>query len=382
MLLCLLRQIIGVTTLRHCSSLIARISLFTQKVTPLFVLVSICLTLVACKVEMGGEGGWGKKKKDPPPAPAPVKVEVVTNGDISAHLRFHAVLRPEKEIQIFSRTIGIVTDRFVEEGDRVAEGQTLIKLDETEQKLTLSRALLNYENQIAEAARAETLFAQGMLPDDDIRQVRLSRIEAEITLDQAKLAFGYLNIQAPFSGIITRRAVDVGDRVDQSRPLFTMVDRKSLYADGWVSESELLNLHIGDKALVSSQSDTNVTSSAKLLRIAKIVDPTYGKVKVSFLIEGDQIAFKPGQFVELQLTLETHSNIVVVLKRALLFEAGEPVVYVVRDSLAFHQPIKTGIGEGGRIEILSGLTIGDLVVVEGHTTLRDSAKVRIQNPGH
>lgn len=344
------------------------------KATPLASFLVISILLTGCEIEMNG--GWGKKKKDTPPQPVPVQIETVKLETISSYFRFNAILVPEKEIQIFPKAIGIVLERFVEEGDYVDAGRILARLEDSEQKLTLDRAEANFRHQSDETSRAEDLFNRDMLSDDEIRRIRLAKNEADISLRQARLALEYTKITAPFAGVITKRLFNSGDRVDLSRPLFTLVDRSRMYADAWISEGELQHIKIGTPAKVLSFGDTPVVGRAKTLRISSVIDPTFGKIKVTFLLDSAQTEFRPGQFIELLLTLDSKTNVTVIPKRAVLFEAGDPVVFIVQDSLALRRQIKTGIGEAGRVEVVQGLSAGQSIVVDGHSTLRDSSKVR------
>jgi len=340
--------------------------------TPLILFLLLLLLICGCELKFDGK--WGKKGDKPTPAP-PVLTEEVQLGAISTYFRFNAPIQPEREVHIFAQASGIVKSRQVEEGDYIAESGLLITLENDEQKLALDRARSNYNHQKLESDRGEELYRQGMLPDDNILKLRLALKETEFSLEQARIAFERTEVRAPFQGVITKRNIDVGDRVDPARPLFTLVDRNHLLIDGWVSEAEASKLSLGQTARVMA-SDSVTTTEARLLRIGTVVDPTYGKIKITFILQDSERSFRPGQYVEVRLTLEVHNNIIVSPKRAVLYEAGSPVVFVVVDSIAFRRPIVTGAAEGNLIEVLKGLEIGERLVIEGQTTLKDSSKVR------
>jgi len=333
--------------------------------------------LTGCKFQCGDNKKKDDNKKE---TVAPVVVRPSWTGDISTFLRLNGILEPDREVQVFSKAMGRIVDLLVEEGDRVSSGQLLLRLENDEQKLAVERARNALEQERAALRRAENLFNQNMLAEDEFERIKLSVQDSDLELKQADLSYEYTRITAPFSGTIAVRYVNFGDRVDVARPLFKLVDSRTLHIDCWVAETDIMKLQTGQSASVRSAAFPDQNHSARLVRISPVVDPTFGKVKVTFELGGGMRDLKPGQFVELELTLETHFNTQLIPKRALVYEAGVPVVFTLLDSLAHRNRVELGLQTGDVVEIITGIEPGDDVVVEGQATLRDSSRVKVVTP--
>jgi len=341
----------------------------------LLILIGLII-LSACQMEFGGRR---KKKGLPEESAAPVAIQNVARGDISTYLRFNTAIGPRREVDVYARTIGRVAQLPVEEGDFVKESQLLALLEDAEQRLAIKRASAELDHQSVELKRAEELNQKQMISEEDLTRVQLAVKNAQITLEQAELAYSYTRITAPLSGTISARLIDLGDRVDQARALFRIVDRSVLQVNAWVSEAEMARMTIGMTAEVVSPVDSSAKTEARLVRLGAVVDPTYGKIKAAFEFKDSDMKFKPGQYIELRMVLETHRNTIIIPKRAIIYESGLPFVFITRDSLAFKCAIRTGLASGAVIELLDGLSEGDNIIIDGQVTLRDSAKVKIIN---
>ncbi len=338
----------------------------------LAILVSFC----ACQIDFSGR----RKKRDKNiESAAPVMVQKVARGNISTYLRFNSIIEPLREVDVYSRTIGKVSKLMVEEGDIVKEGQLLALLEDAEQQITLKRAQTELEHNQIELNRARELSSKQMLSVEDLTRAELAFKNAQIAVEQAELMLSYTRITAPISGIISNRFINLGDRVDQTRVLFRIVDRSKLQLNIWVSETESKYMHKGMSAEIITPVDTLKKANVYLVRLGNVVDPTYGKIKATFEFVDENNIFKPGQYVELRMVLETHYNTILVPKSAIIYESGSPFVFTTRDTIALKRPVITGIASGAVIEIINGVGDYDTIITDGHITLRDSATVKVLN---
>jgi len=320
--------------------------------------------------------GQNRNKDEKKDLAAPIITELVSRGDISRYLRLNSILKPIREVSVFAQSAGNILEIKVEEGDLVQKGQVLVILENIDQDLALKRSVARLERERNNLDRAKELFSQNMLPEDEYQQIQLAVRDCELQLNQAELAFSRTQIVAPFKGIITERFANPGSRVDPARPIFSLVDDSEIHLEVWINENELNNFQIGQLADVRKSTNSDVEYKAELIRISPIVDPTYGKMKATFKLLDRSKNIKPGQLVELFIVMETHSNVLVIPKRALVYESGIPVVYINQDSLAFRRLVHLGLETGSSAEIIGGISENELVIVDGQSTLRDSSKVK------
>ncbi|MCF7810194.1 efflux RND transporter periplasmic adaptor subunit [bacterium] len=341
-------------------------------------LLLLLISAVSCEIKIGGKK---KKKNDNTEAvSSPVVICPSWIGDISRFLRLDGVLEADRDVAIFSKSIGRVVKLSIEEGSEVSAGQVLAQLENDEQALALQRAKNTLETDRASLKRAEKLYTKQGVSTDDIDKLRSIVKDDELRVQQAELALSQTNITAPFSGVISERYISLGDRIDISRPLFKLVDNKILHVDTWVSTNDASKLKVGQFVSLFEKSYSEKRYQASLVRISPVVDPGFNKIKATFELSNINRELKPGQFIELELTLETHHDVQQIPRKALVYEAGIPIVFQSVDSLALKKKVELGLEAGDIVEIIKGISPGDSIIVEGQATLRDSAKIMIVNP--
>jgi RND family efflux transporter MFP subunit len=111
--------------------------------------------------------------------------------------------------------------------------------------------------------------------------------------------------------------------------------------------------------------------------ISPVVDAQSGTFKVTLEVLQPTAALKPGMFVTAFITVAQHDNALVIPKRALTLDSPEPTVYRLRDGRAYRAALSLGFTDGEQVEVTSGLTAGDQVVVMGQDKLLDGTAVQV-----
>lgn len=342
----------------------------------------------------------GEEKEEELP---PVEVVSLEHGAIEAVLRFSTNLEAESEVQVFSQAARLVTQLKVEEGDPVREGQVLVRLQDEEQKSELARI----ESQLArvrrEYQRQESLFAQNLISEQVMNDATYEVEQLELALGDAKRNLGYTEVRAPISGTITGRHVNLGDHITVNQHLFDLVDFDSIVARVYVPEKELPRLRVGQAARLFSASIGDQARSGEVIRIAPIVDPASGTVKVtvgiprggpSVPLRGSQ-SLLPGMYVEVELVTDTREDALLVPKRAVVYDQNQAFLYRLSDDMTAErlriavlledrQNVMPAVGGTASSATASsgtapggGLAAGDRIVVAGQAGLKDGAKVRL-----
>jgi membrane fusion protein (multidrug efflux system) len=117
------------------------------------------------------------------------------------------------------------------------------------------------------------------------------------------------------------------------------------------------------------------TYPARIVRISPTIDMRNGTFRATAIIDNSRDELAPGMFGRFSITYEEHANALVLPTAALIDEDNESAVYVVTNDEVVRRIVETGIRSDGKVEILDGLTEADVVVVVGHSNLRDGSKV-------
>ena len=204
--------------------------------------------------------------------------------------------------------------------------------------------------------------------------------EAAAKLDLAKARLSECVIAAPFAGTITRVFVHQGDMAATKAPLLEMADLSSLVVRGALAEANAAEARPGMKAQVRLDALPGQTLSAEVSRVFPQLD-TRMRTRTIELAVKDDADLAPGMFGRVRLLLESVPDAVTVPVQAVLVTpAGASVAFAVVDGKAAQRKVRTGIEEGGRIQIVSGLEPGEQVIVSGQEKLKDGAEIRLPAP--
>jgi membrane fusion protein (multidrug efflux system) len=326
--------------------------------------------------EEGEEGEEGEEEEKKEEA-VPVEVAELQLGPIESVLRFSSNLEAESQVKVISQAKRLVTELRIEEGDRVERDQVLLRLQDDEQRSALDKV----KSQLAKAEREyrqqERLHEQELIAEQDFNNATYELEQLKITLADAERELSYTAVRAPISGTVTARMVNLGDQVQINQELFEIIDFDSIVARIFVPEKHLPEMRTGLPARISAQSTAADDHRGAVKRIAPIVDPRSGTVKVTIDV-GAQAGLRPGMYVDVELVTATHSDAVLVPKRALVYDSDQIFVYRLGEEKRVERVfIQPRLSDKHYVEPVEGLGSGDRVVVAGQAGLKEGALVSL-----
>lgn len=332
----------------------------------------------------GGQHGQGRPGGNPPGQPAiPVAVASAVNGSISSYYRATSTLEAEKEAQILARVTGVVQTLLAEEGDHVEVGDPLLKVDNDEYRFRLEQAAATTANLRSRYERMEKMMKEELATEEEFQAVRSEMASAEANEGLARLALSYTTVSAPFSGQVTNRLVDVGQNLTVGDPVMIMADFDPLLARVHVPSREFNKLQQNQEVnLVLDSSGTRLTGRIKL--ISPVIDPTSGTIKLTIEVPEYPAGTRPGDFAQVQIVTEKRDDVILVPRNAVLSEKGESVVYTLTQEeipTAERRIVEIGFSDDLHAQVLSGLAVGESVVVKGQRSLKNGSPVKVLEDG-
>ncbi len=320
------------------------------------------------------------------PAPAPAGAPLVLSGEV----------RPLAEAAIHARANGYVRRWLADIGARVEKDQVLAELDtpEVERDLAQARAELAQ----AEAARAlaeitarrwtEMLGAKTVSPQEaDEKKADLTLKKAVVEAADAKVhrleeTLGFGKITAPFAGTITVRTLDVGQLVTAAtgRELFRIVQADKLRVFVRVPQNYARAVAQGQTAELSFSELPGRTFEGKVVRTSGTLDSSSRTLLTELEVENAKGELLPGSFAQVRLSEARPDAVLTVPANALLFRIeGAMVGLVGADHRVALRKVALGRDFGSNVEVLSGLTTKDRVIVNPPDSLVERAEVRAVN---
>jgi membrane fusion protein, multidrug efflux system len=312
-------------------------------------------------------------------APLPVEVVQPHKADIFETFDTTATIASDAEAPVLARVPGEVVEILVEEGDRVAKGQILARLDGERLRLQMLQAKAKLDVAKREYARVLRLHERGLVSASAADTLKYDVDALTAAYELMRLYYGYTTIRAPISGVISSRDVKAGAHVDIGVLTFRITDTSRLVAYLHIPQIELGRIRMGDEANIRVDAMPGREFRASLARISPTIDTRNGTFRATVYIENADGWLAPGMFSRFSIAREKHMAALVVPSQAVIREDNDYVVYVVENGAASRRPVTVGVEEGGVTQILDGLDASDDVVVTGQNSLRDGSKVLANN---
>ncbi len=207
-------------------------------------------------------------------------------------------------------------------------------------------------------------------------QARIRAAQAEHEL--ATIELQHTVITSPMDGIVSHRHVDTGAYVTTTEPpVVTIEAMQTVKIEMPISERDIVAVRPGHKALIQVDAYADEPFPGTVRRLGPTVDLSSRSGEVEIVLANPDYRLKPGMFAKVTLILAEREDVVIVPRDALRPAGAETAVFVVRDGMAYRQPVSTGLMNDTLVEIRDGLAAGDEVVLSGHNSLYDQAPVNV-----
>lgn len=295
----------------------------------------------------------------------PVDVETSAPASALSGTTVPGTVRSTREADVATRVSGTVRDIRVDVGQEVAAGQTLARLDDTDVRAAVRGAEAEAERSRAYHRRIAALEVDGAATGQELDDAVAGLEAAEAAVDAARAGLGYVEIRAPFAGVVSARHVDPGDLAVPGMPILTLVRPGSVEIEADISADRAVALEPGQPTLVETAD--GVLRRATVRSVSPALDRQSHRARVKLDFAGDGSP-APGSFVRVHIPDGRVSGLWVPADA--LVERGQLTgVYLVEDGhlrlrwvRAGERRAETGDEGCGAVEILAGLDPGDVVV--------------------
>jgi membrane fusion protein (multidrug efflux system) len=323
------------------------------------------------------DSGDGKREKSSTQG-VPVEVTRAVIGEISSSILLSSTVETESRVDVYSQVAGLVDRILVEEGAHVKKGAVLTILDDREYALDEAKAEVSYHQLQNEFERIEHMHGDDLISVEEYENAGYELRQAELEWEKAKLLLDYTRIEAPISGVVSERLVNVGDRITANAKVFSLVNLDSLISVVHVPEREIDNVRLEQDVKIASDFIRDRELEGWVKRISPVVDPNSGTFKVTVGIDGDGMSLKPGMFVSVHIITATHEKAILVPRDAVVYDGGREYIFLASgDSTATRIELDKGFSNNRFVEVLSGVQKDDRVIIVGQSGIKDGARITI-----
>ncbi len=310
-----------------------------------------------------------------------VTTDVLTVQPFDHFFEIQGSLEAEKSITLAAEMGGVVKRIYVQEGQRINAGQVILELDKvsieqgiTELKEAVELAKFVYEKQ-------DKLWKQNIGSELQYRQAKVNYESLQTKLQQAQTQLGKAFITAPFSGVVEEVLPKVGEMAAPGAPVARIVNLDQLIVKAQPSEGYVGKIKYGNNVTVFFPS-VGKEYNAKIVKIGSSINPTGRTFEMSASLSNAGKDLLPNMVAKIKVRDYNSEDAIVIPSQALLQDInGNSFVYLVEKGKEIPRvkkiKVKTGLTYDNKTEILSGITAGQEIVIEGVRNINDGDKISI-----
>ncbi len=275
-----------------------------------------------------------------------------------------ALIEAVREATVSAQINGRIVKIYYDVDDYVEKGAVLLKFRDTEVRARFEAAKATYDEARTAYARVKELFGKNLVSKSQMDKAEARLKAAKARLDEARENLANTQVRAPYSGIVVKRHVEVGELARVGQPLFTGISLEELRATASVPEDIINVVRQNQQARVILDRSNNQSVPAESLTISPYADPATHTFNVRVNLPRGDYHIYPGMFAKVAFLLGK-SRELVIPRRAVARRSEVTAVYVQDEKgrIAFRQ-IRVGREAGDEVVVLAGLTEGEKVVLD------------------
>lgn len=297
--------------------------------------------------------------------PMPVDVDTARLDAVIEAVRATGRIEAVQAVDLRSDEEGRIIELLFAEGQFVAKGRPLVRIDDAMPRAQAERAKADRDLAVQQLARVRRLREQNASTPADLERAEAAARSAEAALGILDLQIERSIVRAPFGGVVGQRFVSAGDYVTSATRLLTLQTVDPQRAVIEVPERHAVRLRRGQIVEFTVAAEPGRIFRAQVDFIDPVVQDANRTIVVKGRARNADGVLKPGMFIEARLATATRADAVVVPEDAIQPLRTTNVVWAVADGKASRRVVQLGTRSQGFVEVLSGVAPGELVVVGG-----------------
>ncbi|MEA1877157.1 MAG: efflux RND transporter periplasmic adaptor subunit [Bacteroidota bacterium] len=317
----------------------------------------------------------------------PVSIIDVKFQSIEEFITTNGTVLPTKEAMMVSEMSGSYkllnnprTGRVWALGDIVNAGDKIVSIEDEEyvNNIQIRSKEMNLEISKSEFAKIQSLYEKGGETLRTLNNAEQTYINAEYTLENAKLQLAKMIVKAPFKGVI----VDLifytpGNKVQSNAELFSIMDYQKLFLEIQLPEKNLANISVSQEVRILNYTMPDDTLWGSISQMSPAINPDTRNFKGIITVNNADLRLRPGSYVRAEIVTNRKDSTIVVSKDIIVSRQRGKSVFIVEQNTAYEKTIKTGLENPDQVEVIEGLKLNNRLVTEGFETLGNRSKVKI-----
>lgn len=308
--------------------------------------------------------------------PVRVRVATIRLESVPARDELTGTVHPVRRALIAAKVMGTISELPVALGQAVHAGDLLVNISAREISARLAQAQAQLDQAKRDYGRERALLPKNASTPDMVRNFETRVTLSEAAVHEAETMLGYATVRAPFDGVVARKLADVGDLAAPGVPLLEIEGADAFQVEAGIPDSLAAGLKVGTIVGITIPA-ASATFDAPLVELSPTADPTAHTVAAKFAVPAG-VAVRSGAFARLQIPGAAVQGLFAPATAVATLGQMERAFVVSDGSRAALRLVKTGAPRGDRIEILSGISDGERVVIAPPTGLCEGQPLEVQ----
>lgn len=350
----------------------------SKRILTIAAIVLIPAAIIIGLVVNKGKLDEAKKPVDRSNIAVKVIVDTASYKTIDGSFSLPATVASQEDANISSETSGKIISLNIELGTAVRKGQIIGRIDATETQQKLEAAELSISKLTADYERAKILASGNATNANAVSDAKYNLDSKKLEAAQLRTQISKANIVAPISGIVVDKQKVVGEYINMGTVVGAISNIQTIKINVSTPENQAINIKKGRKAAITSDAYPEKTFSGTVNFISPKGDENHNYTVQLQLINNGEVQLKSGMYVNVQFPgTSSKQSLLMIDKNALAEGVKTPVVYVYKNGTAEERKLVLGVESDNYIEVIKGLSAGDLVVTSGQVNLSNGTKVEI-----
>ncbi|MEN6389578.1 MAG: efflux RND transporter periplasmic adaptor subunit [Syntrophomonas sp.] len=322
-----------------------------------------------------------------------IKVQAVGQVQKENALEFTGSIEAVQNAVASAKTAGRVSEISIENGNRVAVGDILVKVEDADyinqlaaSQAVLDKALANLASLTRDYNRGKTLFQAGAISQKDmddlengLQAVRADVAAAEASVANAREALAGTSIRAPISGLVANKSVKLGQMLAAGTPVLLVEDLSEVFILVKVGQKDLDYIKTGLECSVWVDTYPDQKFSGQVMIINPVAETGSRVFECKVKVKNSDELLKPGMFARVSIKFGEDQPVLAVPLEALSSKQGLYYVFIPEGDVVKEKKVEIGALMGNMVEIKSGLAGGQIIVISNVNKLKDGDHIQISS---
>jgi membrane fusion protein (multidrug efflux system) len=285
-------------------------------------------------------------------------------------------IEPWTRLELMAKVGGAITEVLVIEGDEVKEGDVLARIEANDYRIRLQRAKAGYKLAKANFQRDKKVYAKGVIPTAELDAKETAMETAKADLDNAELQLSRCEITAPINGVIRRLDAKVGLLLSIADPVAEILKIDKVKAVIGIPESDISAVSKLNEVEITIKSLDNLVIMGKKHFLSSSPDTAARLYRMELELDNPSRSILPGMFVRAEVVKKSIPNAITIPFYSVISRNNEQYVFVEENGAAQKRVVELGIMESWLVEVKSGLSFDDKLIIEGHRDVENDQKIK------